>query len=80
MSWKMVDSERVENLYPWGKPLEVRQLVLGLVSPLFRKYPASMLSSLCEVWHINRRNLVFGRPGMLVSGPSKKQLVSRDVD
>ena len=79
INWKMVDSEKVENLYPWGKPLDVRNLVLNFVSPLFKKYPASMLSSLCEVWHLNRRNLIFGRPGHLVSPPSKKQLALIDL-
>ncbi|KAL5265755.1 hypothetical protein ACHWQZ_G006460 [Mnemiopsis leidyi] len=79
MNWKMVDSEKVENLFPWGKPLDVRNLVLNFVSPLFKKYPASMLSSLCEVWHLNRRNLIFGRPGHLVSAPSKKQLALIDL-
>ena len=38
-----------------------------------------MLSSLCEVWHLNRRNLIFGRPGHLVSAPSKKQLALIDL-
>ena len=79
INWKMVDSERVENLFPWGKPLDVRNLVLNFVSPLFKKYPASMLSSLCEVWHLNRRNLIFGRPGNLVSTASKKQLALIDL-
>eukprot|EP00116_Pleurobrachia_bachei_P000539 sb/3460801/ len=79
VGWKMIDPERAEGLFPWGKPHDIKTLLLNFVSPLFRRYPASMLSSLCEVWHMNRKNLVFGRPGHLVSSASKRQLALIDL-